>query len=104
MSHRSDSPRTSAARDVPVYPASPGDTPAIRVGKVALPALRTMRAVLPHGSPVAVASSGMSRGFAGVLQGEKPLIREEGVGPAPVVGFAADASPACAGQRAAVAG
>src|ERR1700757_3076042 len=59
----------------------------IGVGKVTLPALRTVRAVLPHTAlQLLVSSSGVSRGFPGCLQGEQPEVREEGVRPLHMIG------------------
>src|SRR5207247_671608 len=57
-------------------------SPWIGVGKVTLPALRTVRAVFPHTAlQSVVSSSGMSRGAPGPIQVEQPGLREEGVGP-----------------------
>ena len=61
------------------------------VGKgCALPALRTVRAVLPHTALQSlVSSSGVSRLRMGRAKGEQPVSREESIGPALMVGFAA---------------
>src|SRR5882724_8216425 len=62
----------------------------IGVGKaVGLPSLRTVRAVFPHTALQSlVSSSGVSRSFPGCAKGEQPVSREEGVGPALMVGLA----------------
>ena len=57
---------------------------------MALPALRTARAVFPHTAlQSVVSSSGVSRRLPGRVQGEQPGVGEEGVGPALMVGQAA---------------
>src|SRR5205814_1033382 len=49
---------------------------------VTLPALRTVRAVFPHTAlQSVVSSSGVSRGAPSPIQGERPGLREEVVGP-----------------------
>src|SRR5215467_4090185 len=54
-----------------------------------LPALRTVRAVLPHTALQSlVSSSGVSRLLIGQAKGEEPVSCEESVGPALVVGVA----------------
>src|SRR5438128_11424760 len=62
----------------------------IGVGKgCALPALRTVRAVLPHTAlQSVVSSSGVSRWRGGRAKGEEPVSREEGIGPTVMVGRA----------------
>src|SRR5882757_3942943 len=62
----------------------------IGVGKaLGLPSLRTVRAVFPHTALQSlVSSSGMSRVFKRCCKGEQSLIREEGVRPSLMVGFA----------------
>ena len=62
----------------------------IGVGKgLALPALRTVRAVLPHPAlQSGVSSSGVFRLREGCVKGEQSLGREERVGPALMIGFA----------------
>ena len=59
----------------------------IGVGKgMALPALRTARAVFPHTAlQSVVSSSGVSRLLPSWIKGEQPGLSEEGVGPAPSV-------------------
>src|SRR5262249_36132189 len=53
-----------------------------------LPALRTARAVFPHAAlQSAVSSSGVSRSLPGCVKCEQPGLREECVGPAPMVGW-----------------
>src|SRR5947207_1671900 len=61
---------------------------AIGVGKGgALPALRTVRAVLPHTALQSLgSSSGVSRLLVGRSKGEEAVSREEGIGPALMVG------------------
>jgi len=55
---------------------------------MALPALRTVRAVLPHTALQSlVSSSGVSGLRMGCCEGEQPVSREEGVGPALMVGL-----------------
>src|SRR5271166_5984243 len=62
----------------------------IGVGKgLTLPALRTVRAVLPHTAlQSVVSSSGVSRLREGCVKGEQSVGREERVGPALMIGFA----------------
>src|SRR6266478_9142851 len=62
----------------------------IGVGKgLALPALRTVRAVLPHTAlQSVVSSSGVSRLLEGCMKGEQSLGREERVGLALMIGLA----------------
>ena len=53
---------------------------------LALPALRTVLAVLPHTAlQSVVSSSGLARLHIGFMKGEKPLCREEGIRPALMV-------------------
>src|SRR5207244_6296811 len=58
--------------------------PAGRSGTaLALPALRTVRAVLPHTAlQSVVSSSGLARQLPGCIHGEQSLGREEFIGPA----------------------
>ena len=65
------------------------DPSSIGVGKLALPSLRTVRAVFPHTAlQLVVYASGMSRVRVGCVQGEQSLAREVGIGPALLVGLA----------------
>src|SRR4030081_3106303 len=63
----------------------------IGVGKgLALPALRTVRAVFPHTAlQSVVSSSGVSRSAPGCVECEQPGLSEECVGPALMVGTTA---------------
>src|SRR5215469_17585306 len=68
-----------------------GSARSIGVGKGGpLPALRTVRAVLPHTALQSlVSSSGVSRLQIGRVKGEQPMSREERVGPTLVISAAA---------------
>src|SRR5215211_5539049 len=54
-----------------------------------LPSLRTVRAVFPHTALQSwLSSSGVSRFLIGCVQGEQPLLSEEGVWPSLMIGMA----------------
>jgi len=51
-----------------------------------LPALRTVRAVLPHTAlQSVVSSSGLTRQYVSFAHGEKPTFSEKGIWPQPVI-------------------
>jgi len=53
---------------------------------MALPALRTVHAVLPHTAlQSVVSSSGLARQNVGLMHGEKPPFSEESIWPLPVI-------------------
>ena len=77
-------PRSTPTGDYPPSRCFPW-----RAAGVALPSLRTVRAVLPHTAlQKIVSSSGLARSAMGFIQSEKPKVCEVGIGPPSVVRIA----------------